>query len=110
MAGELSPREYVRAILSTAGLPEGAAGGGHAVAADGGAAPRNTAQQDHAFDKTNPRQPRVPPRQMAAARLLLAGRRVMEVAAELGVHRYTVSRWKRQPGFEAEVRRQLDAT
>ena len=45
---------------------------------------------------------------MTAARLLLAGRSVVAVAAELGVHPYTVSRWKRDPGFQAELRRQVD--
>ena len=70
---------------------------------------RNTAQQNHAFDKTNPRRAAgLKPRQMTAARLLLAGRGVAEVAAELGVHPYTVSRWKRDALFDAELRRQLD--
>jgi hypothetical protein len=73
-------------------------------------AQRNTAQQTRTFGKTNPPQSAggATPRQMMAARLLLAGRRVAEVAAELGVHPYTVSRWKRDPLFEAELRRQVD--
>ena len=43
-----------------------------------------------------------------AARLLLSGRGVAEVAGELGVHPYTVSRWKRDPLFDAELRRQVE--
>lgn len=45
---------------------------------------------------------------MTAARLLLAGRGVAEVAGELGAHPYTVSRWKRDPLFQAELRRQVE--
>jgi uncharacterized protein YjcR len=74
-----------------------------------GATGRNAAQQIRAFGKTNPpRAAGVTPRQMMAARLLLSGYAVAEVAAELGVHRYTVSRWKRDPLFDAELRRLLD--
>jgi uncharacterized protein YjcR len=43
-----------------------------------------------------------------AARLLLSGRRASAVAEELGVHPYTVSRWKRNPLFDAELRRQAE--
>lgn len=71
--------------------------------------PGNAAQQTRAPVRTNPRRVAgVTPRQMTAARLLLAGRRVAEVAGELGVHPYTVSRWKRDPLFEAELRRQVE--
>lgn len=71
--------------------------------------PGNTARQTRPLIQTNPRRAGgVTPRQMTAARLLLAGRRVAEVAGELGVHPYTVSRWKRDPSFEAELRRQVE--
>jgi hypothetical protein len=30
------------------------------------------------------------------------------VAGELGVHRYTVSRWQSDPRFQAELRRQTE--
>ena len=74
----------------------------------GGATGRNPAQQTRTFVKTKPRRAGVTPRQMLAARLLLSGRGVAEVAGELGVHPYTVSRWKRDPLFEAELRRQVE--
>ena len=45
------------------------------------------------------------PRQLAAARLTAHGRRVVEVAAELGVSRQSLWNWSRQPAFIAEVRR-----
>src|SRR5688572_26274936 len=46
----------------------------------GGATGRNTAQQTRTFCRANPRRAGVTPRQMIAARLLLSGRRVAEVA------------------------------
>lgn len=46
---------------------------------------------------------------MTAARMLLAGHTVANVAAELGVHPYTISRWKRDPRFDAELQRQVDS-
>ena len=57
-------------------------------------------------DRTRPPRP-LAPRQLTAARLLLAGMRVSEVAARLGVDPYTVTRWKRDPRFQAEIRRQV---
>jgi hypothetical protein len=47
----------------------------------------------------------VKPRQLTAARLLLAGRCVSEVARQLGADRHTVSAWTKDPGFRREVRR-----
>ena len=47
----------------------------------------------------------LPPRQLMAARLLLSGRGVTRVAAELGVTRHTVSRWMKDPRFDRAVRR-----
>jgi hypothetical protein len=44
-------------------------------------------------------------RQLAAARLLAAGRTVPGAAAELGVDRSTVWRWQRDPAFSDELRR-----
>jgi hypothetical protein len=101
-----------------------------ARAAPPGATARDTAPQQlppvpGPAQKTNPPPPPAPPapdrvtvpvarkpkpldpRRLTAARLLLAGRSVNAVAAELGVHRYTVSRWKSDPRFEAELRRQV---
>ena len=74
---------------------------------------------DDWFDRQYPdlapdRQPAAPnvlppaalqPRQLTAARLLLAGRRVKDVAARLGVHRHTVSAWLKDPDFQQEVSR-----
>lgn len=51
----------------------------------------------------------VTPLKIRAVRLLLAGRRVGEVASALGVCRHTVSRWQKQPAFQAEARRQMAA-
>lgn len=45
-------------------------------------------------------------KQLTAARLLLAGGAVGEVASALRVHRYTVTRWQSDPRFQAELRRQ----
>jgi len=47
------------------------------------------------------------PRQLTAARQLLAGRSVTAVALGMGLHPYTVTRWKRDPRFQAELRRQV---
>ena len=52
-----------------------------------------------------PVDPDLPPRQIMAARLLLAGRRVTDVAAYLGVNRHTIAGWLRDPEFQLEVRR-----
>ena len=116
-------------------LPTPSAAPPDAGPAQPGATPRNTAQQSaRPYCKTNPLRPptsarpvpaqaaparpagavaSVPrgplrPVQMTAARLLLAGRPVKAVAAALGMHPYTVSRWKSDPRFQAELRRQVD--
>ena len=47
----------------------------------------------------------LPPRRLMAARLLLSGRRVHQVAADLGVSRHSVSRWMKDPRFTEAVRR-----
>ena len=49
------------------------------------------------------------PRRIRAARLLLAGGGVIEVAAAVGVSRHTVTRWVKDPAFQAEARRQAAA-
>ena len=46
------------------------------------------------------------PRKIRAARLLLAGGRVADVAASVQVSRQTIWRWVKDPVFQAEVRRQ----
>src|SRR4051812_17595629 len=48
------------------------------------------------------------PRQLAAARLLAAGRAVGAVCAEVGISRQTIARWRRDPAFGAELRRLHD--
>ena len=45
------------------------------------------------------------PRQILAARLLVSGMGVSDVAAAVGVKRHAVGRWKRDPVFCEEVRR-----
>jgi len=56
-----------------------------------------------------PRRPRrLAPRQVMAARMLLAGRRIYEVAAHLGVNRHTVATWLKWPEFQDEVHRMVD--
>jgi hypothetical protein len=83
---------------------------------------RNTAQQfSPQKSKSNPpsnpkpaiRHPQsnkpLRPNQLTAARLLLAGHSVSAAAASLKIHPYTLSRWKRNPVFQAELRRQTDA-
>ena len=49
------------------------------------------------------------PRKIGAARLLLAGYGVVEVAAAVGVGRHTITRWTKDPAFQAEARRQIEA-
>ena len=58
--------------------------------------------------KTNPPRNAKPlnPNQLTAARLLLAGHSVTAVAAALRVDPYTVSRWKKDPRFQSELRYQ----
>ena len=87
-----------------------------------GAAPRNMAPHapKRAIPKTNPTRPAagarpvdrnaqpLEPVQLSGARLLLEGKSMTEVAAALGVHRYTVTRWKSDPRFQAELRRQVE--
>jgi hypothetical protein len=78
------------------------------------ASPRHTAQQaaPRPAVKTNPASPadRRPLKaaQLSAARLLLDGKSISAVAAELEVHRYTISRWQSDPRFQAELRRQVE--
>jgi hypothetical protein len=50
-------------------------------------------------------EPPLTPRQLAAARLIAAGRTVVQTARELGIDRSTAWRWTRQPAFSAELRR-----
>ena len=49
--------------------------------------------------------PGLQPRQLTAARLLLAGWRVTAVAARLRIDRHTLSDWMKDPAFQREVRR-----
>jgi hypothetical protein len=80
-----------------------------------GATARNTAQQFplQKKGKSNPPLRTSPkplrPNQLTAARLLLAGHSVSTAAAALKIHPYTLSRWKRNPAFQAELRRQVDS-
>jgi hypothetical protein len=77
-----------------------------------GAAPRHTAPQTGVSPvRTNPTSVKRPlkPKHLTADRLLLAGRRITDVAAAVRVHRYTVSRWQADPAFQAELRRQTAA-
>ena len=87
------------------------------AAAPQSAAPRHTAPLGatsgaRPIVKTKPPVPRggrpLKPIQLSAARLLLDGKSVTDVAAELEVHRYTVSRWQSDPRFQAELRRQVE--
>jgi DNA-binding NarL/FixJ family response regulator len=61
--------------------------------------------------KTNPPRPSsnkpLNPNQLTAARLLLAGHRVIDVASILKVDPYTVSRWKKDPRFQSELHYQI---
>jgi hypothetical protein len=56
--------------------------------------------------------PRFPlsPRQLRAARLLVAGQTARTVAATLQVNPHTISDWKNRPDFQAEVARLLAAS
>ena len=73
-----------------------------------GAVPRNIAPQpSRRSDQTDPPRRPLEPRQLTAARLLLAGSSVTATARQLRVHRYTVSRWKADSRFQAELRRQV---
>jgi hypothetical protein len=81
--------------------------------APGGMKRRAMARRGHAdpspltghLRRYTPVEPDLPPRQIMAARLLLAGRRVTDVAAYLGVNRHTIAGWLRDPEFQHEVRR-----
>ena len=44
-------------------------------------------------------------RQLAALRLLLAGRPIGQVAASLNINRHTLTRWRRQPQFIQEFQK-----
>jgi hypothetical protein len=103
----------IEAALRTQGLSQFVASAGCAPVAPSppppGAAPRNTApHSQRPAGRTNPRRTpqRLKPKQLSGARLLLAGRSITQVAAALGVHRYTVTRWQSDPQFQAELRRQ----
>jgi hypothetical protein len=50
------------------------------------------------------------PRQLHAARLLVAGHNDSSAAAILGVHRHTLRRWRRVPEVRAELHRLLKAS
>jgi hypothetical protein len=82
----------------------------------------NATQPNNAAGKTNPppqisnsqQPPQQPPqqcptsltpRQLAAARLIAAGRALPDVALELRLNRSTIWRWTRDPAFQAELRR-----
>ena len=54
-----------------------------------------------------PLTPPLPPRQLSAARLLLAGHTLSSAATSLGLSRYTLARWQKSPAFRAELLRQL---
>lgn len=122
-SGDLSASERARAILAAAraalrAMPDAddeeadadadADAAGWDAADLAGATSRDTPRYDHARERMPPRRPPVPPRYITAARMLLAGRSARDVAAALGVHAYTVSRWRRDPRFEAELHRQIE--
>jgi predicted DNA-binding protein (UPF0251 family) len=67
------------------------------------ATPCNPTQQNSQNCKTNPLP--LPPRQLAAARLLLTGHSLPAAAAQLGVSRQTLWRWTRNPAFTAHLNR-----
>ena len=62
-------------------------------------------EDDPDMDPLLTRSARLPPRQVMAIRMLLAGRRIGDVAAHVGVNRHTVSAWLKQRPFQLEVRR-----
>jgi FixJ family two-component response regulator len=82
-----------------------------AAAASGvrqGAATCNRVQQTTAVApdaETNPIHP-LTPQQVAAARLLAAGRTNRAAASELGINEHTVGRWRRRRDFAEELARQ----
>jgi hypothetical protein len=98
----------------------GAPGGAAARDGDAGRAARRAAF-DRDFDRMFPelartarpapppaaaaQPPRLQPRQLTAARLLLASWRVTDVAARLGIDRHTLADWMKDPAFQREVRR-----
>jgi hypothetical protein len=48
------------------------------------------------------------PQQMKVVGLLISGRTYSQAAAEVGVDRSTVYRWRHEPNFEQEVRDRMD--
>ena len=66
-------------------------------------APVNTSERDRRIGKTNP--PSLSERQLAAARLLASGMTPNSVAAQLGMSRTGLFKWRKLPAFLAEVRR-----
>ena len=48
------------------------------------------------------------PKQLRAARLLVAGQSTVAVAATLAIDRHTLATWKKKPLFQLELRRLLD--
>ena len=109
VAAALGEGVVVDRLLSSAPAPQGSK--------PQGAAPRNTAppvsRPNCKPDPPRPATPRGNPRplkaiQLTAARLLLEGKATGEVARELGVHRWTVSRWQADPRFQGELRRQVE--
>jgi hypothetical protein len=77
------------------------------------ATPCNVVQPDSRNEKTNPPPAfsnsqhgatSLTPRQLAAARLLAAGRSIPDVAVELQLNRSTIWRWTRNPAFRDELR------
>ena len=57
------------------------------------------------FPPRTRRSRRLAPRHIMAARMLISGRRIYEVAAHLGVNRHTVTTWLKWPEFQNEVYR-----
>ena len=66
----------------------------------------SSAERTGKSDETNPPRSELTPRQAAAARLIVLGRTGREVARELKVEEHTITRWRRMPGFAAEIARQ----
>ena len=69
--------------------------------------PVDAMQRKRASEKTNPpprpRASTLAPQQLAAARLLACGRSPAEVAAEIGITRQALWKWRRRADFDAEV-------